>query len=333
MEQLRAFHSYSESKDLYIDATSGLFQRIPDEKSAYLYSLVMRHPLGNRVAIPVAEMVSTSQYGREIRHWLSVIKDTARFHGIRFQPAKIESDLSFAILQSSCAIFNMCDLKSYMQWCWELHSKHLSRAEIKAKTVLHVCVAHMMKIFSRQAAKSVKSKNLRQFILYCMGFMINLGDMNRIKGLFQLLCMVLGSAAINGAVQTCVDELQAIVKGDLQVMDSTEEELSHQKQTYDDTAEPGLRSTRFYNAFAAIHDLRYVCMNTPTPNPYYAPQFLDDLLRNQMGLIPLWTGLMIGDIGQYATDVETVQSKTGESRIGLRASTSCVENYFRNIKG
>ena len=56
MEQLRAFHSYSESKDLYIDATS-------DEKRACLYSLVMRHPLGNRVAIPVAEMVSTSRYG------------------------------------------------------------------------------------------------------------------------------------------------------------------------------------------------------------------------------------------------------------------------------
>ena len=309
-----------------------MFQRLPAEKVPFLYALVMENPLGSRVAIPISEMISTSQYGRETRHWLSVICDTARDNSIPFKPTRVESDMSFTILQSVSAVLNNTDLKGYLQWCWEVQTEKLSTKQINSKVILHVCVAHMMKIFSRQASKCVNDKSLRQFILYSMGYLVNLSDLSDIRCFFQLFCTVLESSFIDDVVQRSIDELVSLVKGDFKEEDLDADQGSSNNMTIDMPTEQTMRASRFYAMSREVQKNRHVCTTGTTPNPYYNPEFLENLTKNQMGLLPLWTGLMLGDLKQYAANADHEQAPHAKL-FGQRASTAHVENYFKNVKG
>ena len=125
----------SKAKGLYFDATSSLIKPIPSQKHFYLYSLVMPHPMGNRMAIPVAKMLTVDQQASEIRHFLAKVIDFSNAHAIQFKPK---------ILQGTTAAFNGIDMKSYLQWCFEVHAKKKTTREIQGKTIVHclLCGSH-----------------------------------------------------------------------------------------------------------------------------------------------------------------------------------------------
>ena len=45
------------------------------------------------------------------------------YDAIQFKPEKVECDMSWAILQDTTAALNGIDMKSYLQWCFEVHAK------------------------------------------------------------------------------------------------------------------------------------------------------------------------------------------------------------------
>ena len=58
-------------------------------------------------------------------------------------------------------------------------------------------------------------------------------------------------------------------------------------------------------------------------NEYFSPHILQDITNQYMGLIPLWSGIMLGDISRYVPDVQPAE---------LRDTNSTINNYFGNLK-
>ena len=49
-----------------------------------------------------------------------------------------------------------------------------------------------------------------------------------------------------------------------------------------------------------------------------------------MGLLPLWSGLMFGDLSRYVPDVQPAEMQKGA--VIPRDTNSTIENYFGNLK-
>ena len=70
----------------------------------------MKSPLEKTPALPVAEMLSTLQCSIEIKHFLMKITDFANVNRITLKPFRIETDMSWALIQSCSIIFNGMDI-------------------------------------------------------------------------------------------------------------------------------------------------------------------------------------------------------------------------------
>ena len=299
----------------------------------FLYSLVWKHPIPGNIAIPVAEMLSTDQHSREIRHFLTSVCDSARELGLLFQPRKIESDFSFAILQSVSSAFNGYDLRSYVTFCWEVQSGKVSPKNVSNKTVIHTCVAHCIKMFSRKLSKHVQSLKLRKFILYCLGHLLNMTDYGDVRNFFQQLCVVLGSQRMDKHVSETLNLLKYNIKEDSNACKDTFIEEAEEQTDLERFGT--LKKSEFYTDCLGIYDKRRTPEETAPINGYYADEFLRVFIETYTGLIPLWTGIMLRHLkmkkGQNA--LNTDENNNYDCKYLTRDSTSCVENYFGNLKG
>ena len=159
----------------------------------------MPHLMGNRMAIPVAKMLTVDQHASEIRHFLAKVIDFSNAHAIQFKPKKVECDMFWAILQGTTAAFNGIDIKSYLQWCFEVHAKKKTTREIQGKTIVHCSAAHMLRTFLRHMEST--AKNIKQFFMYTITLMINQTTLAALTQTFSDLVTVLNSRYSSGTVQ------------------------------------------------------------------------------------------------------------------------------------
>ena len=326
-KQLSAFIRSDKQQFLYLDATSSLVQKLPNNNNVFLYSLVWKNPIPGNIAIPVAEMLSTDQHSREIRHFLSSVCDSAREQGLLFKPRKIESDFYFAILQSVSSAFNGCDLRSYVTFCWNVQSGRLSSKEVNHKTVIHTCVAHCIKMFSQKLSNHVNSLKLRKFILYCLGHLLNMTDYDDVRNLFKQLCVVLGSQRMDKQVSETLNLLKYNLSKDI---GACKNEFQEEADEQTDLELFGaLRRSEFYTDCLAMYDKRRVPEETAPIHGYYAGEFLQVFLNTYTGLIPLWTGIMLRHLQIKKSKKEENNNDKVNSEYLTRDSTS----LFRKFEG
>ena len=134
---------------LCMDATSTILKKIPGQINVYLYSVVMQKPLERRIALPLAEFLTTDQHASEIKHFLDRLSTSLKDVSSSFLPRRVETDLSWPILQAIVAVFNKEDMISNLKWCWYVIGMKKTMKLIEGRTYPHVCSAHMMKTFIR----------------------------------------------------------------------------------------------------------------------------------------------------------------------------------------
>ena len=91
-----------------------------------------------------------------------------------------------------------------------------------------------------------------------------------------------------------------------------------------------IRNSFFYSIFENIIDKLPAYCKTSKSNEYYSPHILQDITNQYMGLLPLWSGIMLGDLTRYVPNVEPAELKKGDA---ITRDTNCtIENYFGNLK-
>ena len=74
-----------------------------------------------------------------------------------------------------------------------------------------------------------------------------------------------------------------------------------------------IRNSFFHAIFKSITDKLPAPCKTSKSNEYYSPHILQDITNQYMGLLPLWSGIMLGDLSRYVPDVQPAELRKGDA--------------------
>jgi len=78
---------------------------------------------------------------------------------------KVETDYSWALMQSVMLAFNKEKISSYLDRAYDFCTGKTSWDEIKSFTVLHICSAHILKAIKQAISRQINDKGLRDFAI------------------------------------------------------------------------------------------------------------------------------------------------------------------------
>ena len=138
----------------------------------------------------------------------------------------------------------------------------------KRKTMSsHLCCSMHKNVFR------VSDRKHRQFIIYCLGYFVNLTTMVEVRDLFHQLCTVFGSSSVDTTVDTTVEEVMRNIKLKVKTTDAAKyEEADDQDPLMTSGLSVSIRSSEFY-----IDCLKNTVQNT---SPIRHPQKIIITLGN-----------------------------------------------------
>ena len=251
-EQLQAYIKANKGHKgvLFLDATGSIIQKIPGQDGRiFLYSLVMKNPIEGRGALPVAEFLSNDQHSSEIKHFLGVLCNNLKLMTTKYIPRQVETDVSWAIIQAVVQTFNEHNLKAYLEFTWNIVQNKCSVKELKGKTYIHCCSAHMLQLFIRSLLLKKKDKGLSEFILRCLSCLLNCTSLEDARELFAYMCDVMIPKSESEQYHRSLKALKNIIKRtaedevDMESIDEHEVQFIEDEELEDTTV---LKKSQFY---------------------------------------------------------------------------------------
>ena len=301
---------------LYFDATGLSMKRPMDQpKRMYMYCLVLQSRRHTE-SIRVAEMLTNDHTTPSILNFLMRIRH-ALTKGRRYKnPRKIETDFSFAMIHAACRAFNSCDLVTYLTRCWDTIENATTMPA--SLTVLHICAAHMLKIFQRMIVQSTEKSKKRKFWLYVLARLQTTSSLGTATSLIEDFTTVCRSTSLNNRAIKALDRLKAAVQmheNDTESEDTTMHQTSHEDQ------EGTLRMmSPFYDYFNQVVSNAYVSYDTGEENPFYNPKLVVKLVKDYLPFFPLWSGIHLSE------------SRRNIHEGSSRDSNAVVERQFATVK-
>ena len=126
-------------------------------------------------------------------------------------PRRIETDFLWAILQAVVGSFNSQDLQSYLNWAWSVINVQKLSCEKRKKTYPHICSSHMIQTFICRLYEI--DRGPAQFILRCLGILLNCTALAEAQKVFASMCVALGSASTNQLTARHLQRLERRMKG------------------------------------------------------------------------------------------------------------------------
>ncbi len=325
---------------LYLDATGSLISKLPgQDKKVFYYALVMKNPVQEKCAIPLAELISNDQKASEIRHFLARVFHAAAAGRPLYTviPKQIETDFSWAMIQSALSAINSEDCKSYLKRAWKFVQ---GDSTWKGYTVLHLCAAHVIKDVAKHAVRVCADKGVRQFFLYCFGLLQTAADLDVARKTFRHMCHVFCLPSQSSTYKKSLTFLKEAVQG----QNKSEVDSAAQDDAQDCTT--GIDDTEVLR-FATIKessDWRQAFMHiyndvqddkpsgdiSQEDNTYFNSALMKVLLDNFMHIFPLWSGVLLGNLQRYSKKEEQDDLKNTSPR--LRSTNALVENWFGVVK-
>lgn len=303
---------------LYFDATGLSMKRPMDQpKRLYMYCLVLqtrRHKGGIRVA----EMLTNDHTTPSITNFLLRIRHAITTGSLYRAPRKIETDFSFAMIHAACRALNSCSLVNYLTDCW---NSITSSTYMSSKcTVLHICAAHMLKIFQNIIAQSTNIKDVRKFWLYVLARLQTSTSLDIASQLVEDLSTISKSKLLSKQATRALKRLNNAI----QMQDPIVEEVDEVGKTctsQETLGEETLRSqSPFYNHFKHIVEYAYVSNTLGDKNPYYIPELAEKILKQYLPFFPLWSGVLLQEPDRNVTEGSN------------RDTNAVVERHFATIK-
>ena len=255
-EQLMAYIDLNKNHKgvLYFDATGSLIQKIPDQNHRiFLYALVMENPVKGRSVLPLAELLSNDHHSSEIKHFLGFLCNNLKTISTNYIPRRVETDLSWALLQAVTQTFNEQNCKSYLEFVWNVIHGKFEMKILKSKCYPHVCSAHMIHIFIRTLELKSINKRLKDFTLRCLCCLLNATSLPESKNIFSLMCDIFIPTEETKHTKESLKVITEIIKKsndfdmDLEAIED-EQETEHLEELDQESAEHQalLRDSKFH---------------------------------------------------------------------------------------
>ena len=356
---IRIWHDFCTNKVVYIDATGNLVHSLDNKKEFLYYEVVFRNPIEKNAAIPIAGLLTDSQTEPRISDFLQSFRHAEKRlfgHANLSQPRQFNVDISWAIINSILRTFNNENLNDYIHRCWAIVSGK-GKAHDLSKSFIHLCLSHVMKAFKRKLMTIYK--NNFHFGMYALSLLANVTSIDELKEQIYDLIVILMSKNITETVMISVNRMEKKIN-DFDVRTSAEISWYNDKDTClsTDVQEDTRMSTEedyllltLQSPFKRLTEEFIVQIqdkiNVDTlvfcaegkqynleENSRYSIPLLDYLKNYYFNILPLWTGLLCGDItrheksySEYVSHDVSVISNTLDNR-----TSGAIEQRFNFLK-
>ncbi|KAF3843863.1 hypothetical protein F7725_002712 [Dissostichus mawsoni] len=235
---------------------------------------------------------------------------------------QIETDFSWALMQATLLAFNRESVDAYLARTFAIINRQKRWDEIKPTTTLHLCSAHIIKAVSNAVSRNTDDPGLREFVTFVFARIQNTVSLQSGQDIFKHLCTVL--LAEHPRATT-------LENGDIDSESQSGWEEEEQKRAHTIVGRSPYTQCfqeAFQEAQAAIGEAEED-EDGHQPNRYHCPKILKVLLGNYMGIFPLWSGAMLGDLRRFARD-KTLDPDTSE--VQTRDTNCHVETWFGIVK-
>ena len=143
-----------------MDATGNLLPRIKNQKQVLLYSIIV-HDKKKKFICPISDFFSTGHDAHTIGSYLALIKNEMEktIPKKLYQTAPIiVTDFSWALLNANCDTFNKVNMKTYLNWCFDVLINDCVLIMKLMNSILYICAAHFIKLIVKEIKKITKYK-------------------------------------------------------------------------------------------------------------------------------------------------------------------------------
>ena len=313
---------------LYLDATGGVVQKVPHQSKRVLYYALVLPGMGkDKPPLPVAEFVTNSHSVPSISHWLMEFNRRLS-HITGRKIAQIETDYSWALMNSVLISFNHEDVSAYLCRAFEIVSGQLK--VIPKFTVLHLCSAHILKAVSQAFGRTTSDRGIKEYATYSFAYLLNCTSLPEALEVFYHMCVLFDAEQHTDSINTSERYLNGCILQS-QHMDIEETQEGSRICDSSDPSNGILARSPFMQAF----DLRReqaTCdvlsdEEADKNNNYHCPGIINVLLKTYMGIFPLWSGVLLADLSRHSKG-----SITRGTGCKTRETNCHVELWFRLVK-
>ncbi|XP_057186027.1 uncharacterized protein LOC130551974 isoform X2 [Triplophysa rosa] len=321
---------------LYLDATGGVVSKIPDQPKCVLYyALILSGKGQNTPPLPVCEMLSNDHSIPPITFWLMQFAlHLTKYTHLTIN--KVETDYSWALIQSVMLAFNKEHIISYLNRAYECCTGKKTWDD--SKTVLHICATHVLKAVRQSIKKQTDDEGLKDFALFAFARLQNASGMTESSTVFRAFCTLLTTPQNTERVKESRNLLESIIlrfKQDTpeETIQSEDWETWIREQRNHEKSITG--SSPFFAYFQQIlkevteHATDETC-STDEDNPYFCPGILQVLFNTYLAIFPLWSGLLLGDLRRHESHEQ--DNLTANTSQQTRDTNCHIENWFRIVK-
>ena len=206
-------------------------------------------------------------------------------------------------------------------------------------------ISHVMKCFSFHSKKHF-GKHEKRFIMFCCCILVNcdsIGDFkNALLNLFTIWISKNKTSFTENAITWLEHEADKLgdVKLTFSSFDSDEEQEMGNCDNDDDKVFKSCKRSKFYDLAKDIEKSIKQNMETEDTsakkNVYYSLPFLEYIINHMFGLAPLWTNLLLGDIGRHGTSIiyRNWSAKYDKQQCIINATKTkgFIEKHHRSLK-
>ncbi len=197
---------------LYLDATGNVASKVPGQTKRLLYYSLTLPGCGQNVPpLPACEMLTNEQSIPQITFWLmQFLRKLSQYTILKVH--QVETDYSWALLQSVMLAFNRESIVSYLDRAFDICSKLKTWKDIRTFTVLHLCSAHVLKAVTQSIERKTADKGLKDFATFVFARLQNSTSMSTALKIFRTLCTVLLGKHNTNIVMLNVKAMQDFIK-------------------------------------------------------------------------------------------------------------------------
>ena len=328
---VKVFHDVCQMDAVFWDATGQIVKSRMTTRKLFYYELTVGNPTTRKTSLPIAMMISSSQTQPTIQYWLSTFRNHEKaIYGADkiSRPVQINSDRAMVFIVSALQIFNGESFQEFLKRTWKIVNGKAELGDLQ-KTIVHTCAFHYMRNVKDLVKTNYKAKG-KSVGIWILSLLMNAETLQDIDDIVNLAIVVTSSKSTSKRFFSCVGTLNKRLrnfKADISaetkksiegvVSDVVTQQRKRKKETTSGTEEQLYHLSKdspFKKHFSDLYTEQMEMIKKEDAeskagvNALYSEGFFQAVLKQLIPTIPLWSGLLLGDLSRHGPKIAPYMS-------------------------
>lgn len=316
--------------NLFVDASCNI-ARSPEgvKKKLYYYAIVAKVKGSDQCAIPIAECFTSDNTVCGIDYFLDIVtQDLKVVLGSSGKVAtKVETDFSFAMMQSVSRAFNRSDLINYINEMYDVLTGTKEFSE--RSTVHHICNSHVTKFVHKKIDKLSQGNSVAsEMAKIWFAQLQKCKTLPEAELLVSNFTKIVSSEFESTKVEDALNALSLPSTYEGSRDFSSSESLLNLEEIKEISRDVKEKKNQRERSHFTAHFRRIMeearsqkCESiSDTPNAFYIPNMMQYMEDNLFAYFPLWSGVCFAFLPDY------------KDLPDYRETTSSIESFIRKVK-